>query len=109
MKTVAGNKRFGPQKSRPKSFEVNRRLVYSMRSLGKGQSGAKKFCTLMNMPPHLKQLPKQLKALQRKVCLKLPLKLGGDAIVNTGVSCDGTWQRRGFSSLNGCVAVIISI
>ena len=30
----------------------------------------------------------------------------GDAIVNTGVSCDGTWQRRGFSSLNGCVAVL---
>ncbi|EDO31028.1 predicted protein [Nematostella vectensis] len=36
-----------------KSYEVNRRLVYSMRSLGKGHSGAKRFCTLMNMPPPL--------------------------------------------------------
>ena len=25
-------------------------------------------------------------------------------IVETGVSVDGTWQRRGFSSLNGAVA-----
>ena len=66
---------FCSSKKQGKSFEVNRRLVYSMRSLGKGQSGAKKFCTLMNMPPHLKQLPKKLKALQKKVCLKLPLKL----------------------------------
>ena len=25
---------------------------------------------------------------------------------NCGVSCDGTWQKRGHSSLNGCVAVL---
>ena len=38
-------------KKQTQSFEVNRRLVYAMRSLGKGHSGAKKFCILMNMPP----------------------------------------------------------
>ncbi|GFV30641.1 uncharacterized protein TNCV_2865801 [Trichonephila clavipes] len=27
-------------------------------------------------------------------------------IVNCGVSVDGTWHRRGFSSLNGCVTAI---
>ena len=27
-------------------------------------------------------------------------------IVNCPGSCDGTWQKRGFSSQNGCVAVI---
>ena len=42
---------FCSSKKQGKSFEVNRRLVYSMRSLGKGHSGAKKFCILMNMPP----------------------------------------------------------
>ena len=26
--------------------------------------------------------------------------------VGCGVSCDGTWQKRGFSSLNGCVTAI---
>ena len=29
-----------------------------------------------------------------------------DAVVNCPVSCDGTWQRRGYSSLNGCITVI---
>jgi hypothetical protein len=27
-------------------------------------------------------------------------------VVDCAVSCDGTWQRRGFSSLNGCVTTI---
>jgi len=42
---------FFTSKKQTKSFEVNRRLIYSMRALGKGHSGPKKFCTLMNMPP----------------------------------------------------------
>lgn len=29
-----------------------------------------------------------------------------DSLVQCGVSCDGTWQRRVFSSLNGCVTPI---
>ena len=31
-----------------------------------------------------------------------------DDVVNCGVSCDGTWQKRGHSSQNGCV-IIMSI
>jgi hypothetical protein len=27
-------------------------------------------------------------------------------ILKTSLSCDGTWQRMGFSSLHGCVTVI---
>ncbi|GFW67276.1 uncharacterized protein TNCV_2698861 [Trichonephila clavipes] len=34
------------------------------------------------------------------------LKKSIHATVNCGVSVDGTWQRRGFSSLNGCVSAI---
>ena len=29
-----------------------------------------------------------------------------DGILKTAILCDGTWQRRGFSSLNGCVTAI---
>ena len=29
-----------------------------------------------------------------------------DLVVDTGVSCDGTWQKIGFSSLNGVFAAI---
>ena len=42
---------FYTSRQQGKSFEVNRRLVYGMRTLGKGHTGAQKFCTLMNMPP----------------------------------------------------------
>ena len=28
------------------------------------------------------------------------------SITQCGVSCDGTWQRRGYSSLNGCVTTL---
>ena len=42
---------FCTSKKQGKSFEMNRRLVYGMRTLGKGYAGARKFCTVMNMPP----------------------------------------------------------
>ena len=42
---------FCTSKKQGKSFEVNRRLVYGMRTLGKGYAGARKFCSVMNMPP----------------------------------------------------------
>ena len=34
------------------------------------------------------------------------LRKKSEEISNVGVSVDGTWQRRGYSSLNGTVAVI---
>ena len=34
--------------------------------------------------------------------------LGKDDVVNCDVSCDGTWQKGGYSSQNGCV-IIMSI
>ena len=33
-----------------KSYEVNRLLVYGMRTIGKGYAGARKFCAIMKMP-----------------------------------------------------------
>ena len=29
-----------------------------------------------------------------------------DPMCNIAVSCDGTWQKRGYSSLNGIVTVV---
>eukprot|EP00795_Rhopilema_esculentum_P007335 gene7335-13066_t len=29
-----------------------------------------------------------------------------NAVVNCGVSVDGTWQKPGYASLNGCVAAL---
>ena len=112
---------FFSSKKQTKSFEVNRRLVYTMRSLGKGHSGAKKFCTLMNMPPPSGAKPfqkssntikKNIKAIAKKSMADAAAEIRNannaeeNDMVNCPVSCDGTWQKRGFSSNNGCVAVI---
>ena len=37
-------------------FEVNRRMIYGMRSIGCGLSGMKKLCSTMDMP-HTTQKP----------------------------------------------------
>ena len=99
---------------------MNRRLVISTRSLGKGHSGAKKFFALMNMPPPLvkcayrkasRTIVKKIKGTAEKSMAEAATKIrnaegaSGNEVVNCGVSCDGTWQKQGFSSLNSCVAV----
>lgn len=45
------NHSFYTSKKQGKSFEINWRLVYGMRTLGKGYAGARKFCSVRNMPP----------------------------------------------------------
>ena len=92
-----------------------------MRSLGKGHGGAKKFRTLMNMlPPSAanplskssRTIAKQVKDIAEKSMADTATEIrnqqnpGENEILNCPVSCDGPWQNRGFSSQNGCVAVI---
>ena len=112
---------FWTSKKQTKSFEVNRRLVYSMRSIGKGHSGAKKFCTFMNMPPpptarayqkNARTIAKHVKAITKSSMssaakdIREAQHARENDIVNCGISCDGTWQRRGYSSQNGCMIVM---
>ena len=102
-------------------YEVNRRMVYAMRSIGCGRAKARRFCGLMNMPPpprptpyalHNKGLLQSTKVVYGKTveeaCKEIhELKRAElNKVVDCAVSCDGTWQRRGFSSLNGCVTTI---
>jgi len=42
---------FYTSKQQGKGFEVKKRIVYGVTSLGKELAGAKKLCALMNMPP----------------------------------------------------------
>ena len=102
-------------------FEVNRRLVYAMRTIGQGASAATQFCGVMNMPPppngsaysrHNKALLKDSEKVSRKTMedaaaeVKTLKGLNQHEFAECGVSCDGTWQRRGYSSLNGCISVL---
>ena len=104
-----------------KYFEVNRRLIYGMRTIGQGASSAKRFCGIMNMPPppkpnaydrHNKALLKASRATASETMLEAEREIheekgeDADGISQCGVSCDGTWQRRGHSSMNGCVTTL---
>lgn len=106
---------FYTSKKISKYYEVNRRLVYGMRTIGQGEASARRFCGIMNMPPppkpkaysrHNKALLKAAKAVANQTlndAQKEIHHLKGEDVEgfsNCGVSCDGTWQKRGHSSLN---------
>lgn len=109
-----------PSKSR--GFDVNCRFTYAMRQCGQGYAGIERFTTLMDMPPPFTQnnYDKIVKKIRNSVKLvaKKSMKDAAtevkslskgnpsDNIYDIPVSCDGTWQRRGFSSLNGTVSCI---
>ena len=91
-----------------------------MRTLGIGHSGIiERFTTLMDMPKPMTQnnydkLVLKIANITEEVALEtmadaaadLREQCQDDEILDIGVSCDGTWQRRGFSSLNGVFAAL---
>ena len=101
-----------------KSHDVNLRVIYAMRTLGHGHASIKKFSTLMNMPSPMRvknydravskitktvvnvaeqtmlEAVKEIKVLKRN-------SAEDNVVVDIPISCDGSWQRRGFASLNG--------
>ena len=104
-----------------KAFDVNRRTIYSMRACGQGHAGLEKFCALMNIPRPMTQnsydniastIISSVKLVAEETMAEAAQEihekgeLDEDGVTNTGISNDGTWQRRGFSSYNGCVAAI---
>ena len=99
-------------------FDVNRRLVYSMRSIGQGHASLKRFFAHINMPAPLGYtayrdkniaLGKAAKSVATKSMLDSAAVLhknSSEAITLCAVSCDGTWQRHGYATLSGCVTTL---
>lgn len=101
-------------------FEINRRIVLAMRILGVGLNGISKFCAFMCLPsPVFKsfytKLIKTISIATSSVCQmsmknaaakekELSEKDGETSGLT--VSGDGTWKRRGFSSLLGATSLI---
>lgn len=108
-------KGFASSKKTVNEAEINKRLVYGMRQVGKGFSAAYKLCSTLNLPQlshtsyknHQKKLLKVVADVAEnsmsKAAEEVIAKREGD---ECGVSVDGTWQRRGYTSLNGCVAAL---
>lgn len=102
------------------AYEINRRIVFSMRLLGVGLNGLMKFCAFMDLPRPIFQsfydriinsiliATKAVSAMsQKKAALeeqRISLENGvADGII---VSGDGSWRKRGFSSLFGITSLI---
>ncbi|KAF8794331.1 hypothetical protein HNY73_002322 [Argiope bruennichi] len=111
-------KGFSSSKKKNTSNEINTRLVCALRIIGKGYTAGKKFFATLNFPSFLS---KQAFRMQELKLLRAARSVAENsmniaatelkdknpaAITECGVSVDGTWQRRGFSSLNGVVSAI---
>ena len=99
-----------------KTMEINVRAVYAFRSIGVGYMPLTKLCGLLNMPAPMTKtgyegLSNSIKVASKEVAEKsmsdAAAKLRGTKeTADIGVSVDGTWQRKGFSSTLGVVTAI---
>ena len=107
------------------SYDINRRAVYHAIETGSGYEGLAAFCSIMNMPcltkaAYYKQVENILEALENEANEEMrnagerlrqhildenPEKDERD-ILGAAVSFDGTWAKRGFTSLTGVVFAI---
>ncbi|GFW14843.1 uncharacterized protein TNCV_1563061 [Trichonephila clavipes] len=99
-----------PSKISNKCYDVNLRLAYVMRAIGKGGAAARIFCGLMNLPP-----PPAKFERHNSLFLNVLKTISEDsmnaavheAVIandnNSNIAVDGTRHKRGYSSLNGVV------
>lgn len=101
--TCGYENKFGTGPKTGTTADNNVRFVYTMRQLGKGRQAARRFCK------HALQEVAQdsmCNAAKEVKDMKSVANSVRDDPVDCGVSVDGTWQKRGHSSLNGAVAVL---
>ena len=106
-----------------KSFDINIRMCVAFREIGKGYAAMESFCNIINSPPpmqkktynnivyklhssYIKVAQDSMKRAAAQAQRTSESTIGDPDIKNVTVSVDGTWQRRGFSSLNGVVTAI---
>lgn len=113
---------FYTSKTIPKTnqaYEVNRRAVYAMRTVGVGLTGLKRFCGVMNMLPPVgpttyrlinSQIARATKMAgtesMKQAVFEEVRATNTDSNTDITVSGDGTWMKRGHTSLMGVCSVI---
>ncbi|GFT86935.1 uncharacterized protein NPIL_283961, partial [Nephila pilipes] len=93
--------------------DINIRLAYGMRCIGKGNSAAKTFCAIINLPPPPAKFERYNDILLRSL-IKVSNESMRNAVEDTvkknnsnrdiTAAFDGSWQKRGHTSLNGVVS-----
>lgn len=95
-------------------YDLNLRLVYGLRSIGKGYTAARVLLGLLNLPAPPTKYFKHQKVLadhSKTLCLESMKTAVAEAVVaNKGstdlcVAIDGSWQKRGHTSMNGVLTV----
>ena len=97
-----------------KHFQVNDRLQVATYEIGCHYEAARNFCANMDLPPPVsckswnnnkarihKAFEAESSKSKNKAASEVKVAKGDDVTV----SCDGTWQKRGFASKNGVVTV----
>ena len=98
------------------AMEINIRAVYGFRHIGIGFSLLSKLCGILNMPPPMaKSSYENMSNIVKSACKTVAEKCMSDAATSlrkgkktadVGVSMDGTWQRKGFTSTLGVISAL---
>lgn len=93
-------------------FDINIRYVYGLRTIGKGPTAGKTLAGVMNLPPPPSKFSTYVDLVSNAVSdvAKVPMDKAlqealqkNDGDQNLSIALDGTWQKRGHTSLNGVV------
>ena len=102
-------------------YDVNARSVFAFREIGKGYQAIRDFAMHMNMvPPYNAKAYNSINDMihdayeeaaessMKKTSddVRALLNYADDQTADIEVSLDGTWQKRGYASLNGVTTVI---
>ncbi|GFW29572.1 uncharacterized protein TNCV_1549831 [Trichonephila clavipes] len=94
-------------------YDINVRLAYGLRCIGKGSSAAKTFCAVMNLPSPPAKFQRyngillesfsKVSDASMKEAVEETVEMNNS---NRDISAafDGSWQKRGHTSLNGVVS-----
>lgn len=103
------------------AYEVNRRFIFAMRLLGVSLGGAEKFCAFMDLPRpifqsfydtivgQIRDATESIKTVSFELAGEEEKKLTAEKcgkVDGLTVSGNGTWRKRGFSSLDGATTLI---
>lgn len=103
------------------SYEINRRIVFAMRLLGIAREGINIFCGIMDLGKglskksyegivrHISASSKKMFDFTCKKAIEEEIKLNEEnerPLLSITASGDGSWKKRGFSSLYGVTTLI---
>lgn len=97
-----------------KLYDLNLKFVYTMQTIGKGPTAGNELFVLLDLSKPPQKFEKYTTSLQTaaRSCAEESMKKAtqeavqeDDGCTDLAVAIDGSWQRRGFKSLNGIVSV----